>query len=67
MEDRDVISSSIEDDRIYTIVNITLVDGSTLQALYIHEPDTLLCRAISVPHGSFTNFYNNFVYPADIE
>ena len=67
MVDRNVISSSIEDDRIYTIVNITLVDGSNLQALYVHEPDTLLCRTISVPHESFTNFYSNFIYPADID
>jgi len=67
MVDRNVISSSIEDDKIYTLANITLVDGNVLQVLYVHEPDTLLCRTISIPHETYTNFYNNFVYPSDIE
>jgi hypothetical protein len=48
MADREVISSGIEDDMIYTMTKLTLQDGTELKVLYVNEPDTLFCRAISV-------------------
>lgn len=67
MANREIISSGIEDDMIYTLVKMTLQDDTELEVLYINEPDTLFCRAISVANGNQYTLYNNFVYPADIE
>ena len=67
MVSREVTSSGIEDDMIYTLTNITLEDGSILQVLYVNEPDTLFCRAISVQNGDLTTLYSNFVYAADVQ
>ena len=67
MTNREVISSGIEDDMIYTIVKMTLQDNSELEVLYINEPDTLFCRAISAQNGDQTTLYSNFVYAADVE
>lgn len=66
MVSREVTSSGIEDDMIYTLTNITLDDGNVLQVLYVNEPDTLFCRAISVQNGEKTTLYSNFVYLADV-
>ena len=65
MVNREVMSSSIEDDMIYTITKITLEDGSVLDVLYVNEPDTLFCRAISIQNGLKSTLYSNFVYDAD--
>ena len=67
MVNREVISSGIEDDMIYTLTNVTLEDGSVLQVLYVNEPDTLFCRAISVQNGDLNTLYSNFVYDVDIQ
>ena len=67
MANREVISSWIEDDMIYTMTKITLQDGTVLDVLYVNEPNTLFCRAISVENGNQTTLYSNFVYDADIE
>ena len=67
MANREVISSGIEDDMIYTLTKITLQDGTELNVLYVNEPDTLFCRAISVENGNQTTLYTNFVYDADLE
>jgi hypothetical protein len=52
---------------IYTLTNITLESGDSLQVLYVNEPDTLFCRAISVQNGNLNTLYSNFVYNADVE
>jgi hypothetical protein len=65
MTNREVISSSIEDDMIYTVAKITLEDGNVLDVLYVNEPDTLFCRAISIQNGLKSTLYSNFVYDAD--
>ena len=65
MKSREVISSSIEDDMIYTITKITLEDETELDVLYVNEPDTLFCRAISVQTGLKSTLYSNFIYDAD--
>ena len=67
MVDREVTNSWIEDDMIYTLATITLNDGSSLDVLYVNEPDTLFCRAIEVINGGQTTLYSNFVYAADVE
>jgi len=67
MVDREVTNSWIEDDMIYTLATITLDDGSSLDVLYVNEPDTLFCRAIEVINGGQTTLYSNFVYAADVE
>ena len=67
MTSREVTSSGIEDDMIYTLADITLNDGTVLHALYVNEPDTLFCRAISIQNGDLTTLYSNFVYDADIQ
>ena len=67
MVNREIVSSGIEDDMIYTLANVTLEDGSVLQILYVNEPDTLFCRAISAQNGDQTTLYSNFVYAADVE
>ena len=67
MANREVTSSGIEDDMIYTMTKITLQDDTELSVLYVNEPDTLFCRAISVQNGDQTTLYSNFVYAADIE
>ena len=61
MVNREVTSSGIEDDMIYTVVKMTLEDGTVLNVLYINEPDTLFCRAISVENWDKTTLYSNFV------
>ena len=66
MANREVINSGIEDDMIYTLVKMTLQDDTELEVLYINEPDTLFCRAISVANGNQYTLYSNFVYSADI-
>lgn len=67
MVSREVTNSWIEDDMIYTLTDITLDDGSKLQVLYVNEPDTLFCRAISVQNGDLSTLYSNFIYDADID
>ncbi len=67
MVSREVTNSWIEDDMIYTLTDITLDDGNKLQVLYVNEPDTLFCRAISIQNGDLSTLYSNFVYDADIE
>lgn len=67
MASREVTSSWIEDDMIYTVVKMTLQDGTVLDVLYVNEPDTLFCRAISVQNGDQSTLYSNFVYEADVE
>jgi len=67
MANREVTSSGIEDDMIYTITKLTLQDDTQLDVLYVNEPDTLLCRAISIQNWSKSTLYTDFVYDADIE
>ena len=65
MTKREVISSWIEDDMIYTMTKITLQDWTELNVLYVNEPDTLFCRAISVENWNQTTLYSNFIYSSD--
>ena len=58
---REVVSSSIEDGMIYTIVNATLKDDSVVSILYINDPVTLKYIAASVNGDSETTLYS-FVY-----
>jgi len=67
MVSREVISSGIEDDMIYTISRMTLDDDSTVDMLYVNDPDTLLFKAVSVQNGDLTTLYSNFVYDTDVE
>jgi hypothetical protein len=67
MVSREVTSSGIEDDMIYTLTNITLEDGNVLHVLYVNEPDTLFYRAISIQNENLTTLYSNFVYAADLQ
>ena len=67
MVNREVTSSGIEDDMIYTMSRITLQDGTILDVLYVNEPDTLFCRSISIKNGDLTTLYSNFVYAADVQ
>ena len=67
MVNREVTSSGIEDEMIYTITKLTLQDGTKLDVLYVNEPDTLFCRAISIQNWSQSTLYTNFVYSADAE
>ena len=66
MISREVLSSSIEDHMIYTLTNLTQEDGKVISVLYINDPETLFCRAISVETDEKVTLYNNFIYNADI-
>lgn len=55
--DREVVSSGIEDDMIYTLVDVKFEDGRTGQVLYINNPETLDFVAASVEEGdNITNY-----------
>lgn len=65
MANRVIKSSAIEDGMIYTLADVTLQDGTVISVLYMHEPDTLLCRAITVENWNKTTYYKNFFYRYD--
>lgn len=67
MASREVKSSWIQDDMIYTLVKMTLQDDTVLDVLYVNEPDTLFCRAINVENDNLNTLYTDFVYSADVE
>lgn len=67
MASREVVSSWIEDGMIYTLADVTLQDDTVVTVLYIHDPETLFVRAITVENGNYTTYYRNFLYNADIE
>ena len=67
MANRVIKSSSIEDSMIYTDTDVTLQDDTVISVLYIHDPETLFVRAITVENGNETTYYRNFLYNADIE
>ena len=67
MVNREIISSGIDGDMIYTVARITLEDRSNFEILYLNEPDTQLYRAISIHIWNESTLYNNFVYESDIE
>lgn len=67
MANRVIKSSSIEDGMIYTDTEVTLQDDTVISVLYIHDPETLFVRAITVENGNETTYYRNFLYDADIE
>ncbi|MBQ5944894.1 hypothetical protein IJL65_00330 [bacterium] len=67
MASREVISSGIEDGMIYTLADVTLQDDTVVTILYIHDPETLFIRAITVENGNFITYYRNFLYNADVE
>lgn len=65
MASREIKSSAIQDGMIYTDSDVTLQDGTVISVLYIHEPDTLFCRAITVENWNQTTYYKNFFYSYD--
>ena len=67
MASREIKSSGIQDGMIYTDTNVTLQDGTVVSILYIHDPETLLVKAITVENGNHTTYYRNFLYNADAE
>ena len=67
MASREVKSSGIEDGMIYTNTDVTLQDDTVVSVLYIHDPETLFVRAITVGNGNYVTYYRNFIYNADIE
>lgn len=67
MASREVNNSSIEDGMIYTLTDITLQDDTVVSALYIHDPETLFVRAVTVENGNQITYYRNFLYNADVE
>ena len=70
--DREVISSGIEDDMIYTLVKATLDDGKQIDVLYIVDPITFNFVAANIEDGDiitnyqFTYFVESLTY-ADLE
>lgn len=66
MVSREIKSSWIEDGMIYTLADVTLQGWTVISVLYIHEPETLFCRAITVENGNKTTYYRNFLYNYDI-
>ena len=67
MASREIVSSGIEDGMIYTLTNVTLQDDTVVSVLYIHDPETLFVRAITVENGHQVTYYRNFLYNADVE
>ena len=67
MASREIKSSGIQDGMIYTDTNVTLQDGTVVSILYIHDPETLFVKAITVENGNHTKYYRNFLYNADVE
>ncbi|MBP5407642.1 MAG: hypothetical protein J6Y42_00705 [Bacilli bacterium] len=67
MASREVKSSGIQDGMIYTDTDVTLQDDTVVSVLYIHDPETLFVRAITVENGNYTTYYRNFLYNADVE
>ena len=61
MAKREVLSSWIEDDMIYTLTNVTLQDDTEVSVLYITDPDTNNFVAANVENGVETTNYQ-FVY-----
>jgi hypothetical protein len=55
--DREVLSSGIEDDMIYTEVKATLDDGKEIDVLYIVDPVTLNFVAANIEDGDITTNY----------
>ena len=55
--DREVTSSGIEDDMIYTMVKATLDDGKEIDVLYIVDPVTLNFVAANVEDEDITTNY----------
>lgn len=66
MVSREIVSSGIEDDMIYTLTKFTAQDGHQFDVLYVNEPDTLFCRAINVEDGTKIVLYSSFIYDADM-
>lgn len=61
MVSREITSSNIEDDMIYTVANITLADGSTQSLLYINDPETLKYVAVNLIVNN-DSFLYKFIY-----
>ena len=59
--DREVTSSGIEDDMIYTMVKATLDDGKQIDVLYIVDPVTFKFVAANIEDGDITTNYQ-FTY-----
>ena len=57
MIDREVLSSSIEDDMIYTLMKATMQDGHEFEVLYINDPETLNFVAASIEDENITTNY----------
>ena len=55
--DREVTSSGIEDDMIYTMVKATLDDGKEISILYIVDPETLDFVAANIEDGEISTNY----------
>lgn len=60
MASREVRSSGIEDDMIYTDTKVTLQDDTEVDVLYIVNPETLDFVAANVENGSETTNYQFF-------
>lgn len=61
MVSREVISSWIEDEMIYTVTKVELQDGTQINVLYINNPVTLNYVAASVQNGNISKNYQ-FAY-----
>ena len=57
MIDREVISSSIEDDMIYTLMKAIMEDSHEFEVLYINDPETLNFVAASIEDENITTNY----------
>ena len=66
--DREITSSGIEDDMIYTLVKATLDDGKQIDVLYIVDPVTFKFVAANIEDGDimtnyqFTYFVESLTY-----
>ena len=61
MASRNVVSSAIEDEMIYTDTEVKLQDGTEIKVLYIVEPETMQVIAASVQNGNVSRNYQ-FAY-----
>ena len=61
MANREIISSWIEDDMIYTLTNVTLQDDTVVSVLYINDPESKNFVAANVENWNETTNYQ-FIY-----
>ena len=57
MASREIVSSSVEDEMIYTMTSVKLQDGTEAKVLYINDPISLEYVAASVEMGDEITLY----------